>query len=75
VTRSEFLRAVADEFGDVLSPSVARDVIIGRLGHRSAMEALDAGVEPKVVWGALCEVMDVPMDRRHGVGLMDPTTE
>jgi hypothetical protein len=72
VTRSEFLRALVDEFGDVMSHSVSSDVIIGAVGNLSAMEALDAGVEPKVVWAALCDVMDVPLHRRHGVGLSDP---
>jgi hypothetical protein len=75
VTRSEFLRALVDEFGEVMSHSVSRDVIIGAVGNRSAIEALDAGLEPKVVWSALCEVMDVPLHRRHGAGLIDPTPE
>jgi hypothetical protein len=75
VTRSEFLRALSDEFGEVMSHSVSTDVIIGALRNRSAMEALDAGIEPKVVWAALCEVMDVPSHRRHGVGLIDPKPE
>jgi hypothetical protein len=75
VTRSEFLRALSDEFGEVMSYSVSRDVVIGRLGNRSAIEALDAGIEPKTVWAALCEVMDVPLQRRHGVGLIDPKPE
>ena len=75
MTRSEFLRALADEFGDVMSHTVSRDVIVGSLGNRSAMEALDAGIEPKVVWAALCEAMDVPINRRHGVGLIDPKPE
>jgi hypothetical protein len=75
VTRSEFLRALADEFGEVMSHSVSKDVIVGSLGNRSAIEALDSGIDPKVVWAALCEVMDVPRDRRHGVGLIDPQPE
>lgn len=72
MTRSEFLRALSDEFGEVMGPTVSRDVIIGALGNRSAFDALDAGIEPKTVWAALCEAMDVPISRRHGVGLMDP---
>ncbi len=75
MTRSEFLRALLDEFGDVMSHSVSKDVIIGAVGNRSAIDALDAGFEPKVVWAALCEVMDVPPHRRHGVGLIDPKPE
>jgi len=35
-------------------------------------EALGRGVTPKTVWMALCEAMDVPVNRRHGVGLAAP---
>jgi hypothetical protein len=72
MTRSEFLRALAEEFGDVMAATVSRDVVLGVLGNLTANEALDSGVEPKVVWQALCEAMDVPPHRRHGVGLRTP---
>jgi hypothetical protein len=29
-------------------------------------------VPPRDAWLALCEAMDVPVARRHGVGLADP---
>jgi hypothetical protein len=72
MTRSEFLRALGDEFGDVMAHSVSRHVVLGPLGNLTATEALDAGLEPKVVWAALCEAMDVPPNRRHGAGLREP---
>ena len=72
MTRSEFLRALDDEFGPVMAQTIARDVVLGALGNQSATQALDAGVEPKRVWAVLCEEMDVPSHRRHGVGLMNP---
>jgi hypothetical protein len=72
MTRSEFNRALVDEFGPVMASAVARDVVLGKLGNVSANQALDAGVEPKTVWAVLCEAMDVPPERRHGVGLVDP---
>jgi len=73
MTRSEFLRALADEFGESAGSTVARDVVVGALGNKTADEALAAGMEPKVVWAALCEAMDVPVYRRHGVGLRTPS--
>ena len=32
-----------------------------------AVEALDAGLPPRDVWLALCDAMDVPENRRHGL--------
>jgi len=75
MTRSEFLRALTDEFGDVMAQSVSRHVVLGVLGNLTAIESLDSGMEPKVVWAALCEAMDVPTERRHGVGLASPSGE
>lgn len=72
MTRSEFLRAIADEFGDVQGRALCRDVVIQSLGNRSADEALAEGELPKIVWAALCEVMGVAPNRRHGVGLGTP---
>ena len=37
------------------------------LGGPTAQEALDAGVPPRDVWFALCDAMDVPENRRHGL--------
>jgi hypothetical protein len=73
MTRSEFLRALAEEFGESAGATVARDVVVGVLGNLTANEALASGMEPKVVWAALCEAMDVPVHRRHGVGLRTPS--
>lgn len=69
---SEFHRAVADEFGAAYGASVVKDVVIGALGDRTAREALDAGVDAREVWLALCDAMDVPAERRYGVGRLDP---
>lgn len=69
---SEFHRAVADEFGAAYGASVVKDVVIGALGDRTAKEALDAGVDAREVWLALCDAMDVPAERRYGVGRLDP---
>jgi len=73
VTRSEFLLAVQDEFGDVQGRALMRDLVLGALGGVTAEQALNDGVAAKSVWNALCEAMDVPALRRHGVGLGVPT--
>jgi hypothetical protein len=75
VTRSEFFRAVDDEFGSLQGRSLLRDLVIGDLGNISANEALAAGVPAKTIWFALCEAMAVPQARRHGAGLPTPVPD
>lgn len=69
--RSEFLRAVDVEFGGRAS-SLVSDLVLTQMGDRTAAEALAAGVPPREIWLALCAEMDVPLDRRHGAGRLEP---
>jgi hypothetical protein len=69
--RTEFSRAVADEFG-ARAPSIVSDLTLREFGDRTAGEAIAAGVPPRDVWLALCAEMDVPLDRRHGAGRLEP---
>ena len=68
---SEFDRAVLDEFG-AQGAALVSDLALSAAGHRTAREALDAGIPPRQVWMALCEETDVPVSRRHGAGRLDP---
>ncbi len=69
--RSEFERAVEDEFGARAS-TVTSDLVLSDVGGRTAVEALAAGIPPREVWLALCVETDVPAERRYGVGRMEP---
>ncbi|RWR16121.1 DUF3046 domain-containing protein [Microbacterium enclense] len=69
--RSEFDRAVADEFG-ARGHSLMTDLVLSSVGGRTSADALAAGVDPRDVWLALCEETDVPAERRYGVGRLDP---
>ncbi|KAF2412847.1 signal transduction histidine kinase [Microbacterium sp. B35-04] len=69
--RSEFDRAVADEFG-ARANAVVTDLFLSQVGGRTAAEAIAAGVEPREVWLALCDELDVPAERRYGVGRLEP---
>jgi len=60
-----FWARMRKRFGDAYAESLARDLVVGRLGGRTVAEALDAGIEPAEVWAALCEVLDVPVSERH----------
>jgi hypothetical protein len=63
---SEFWILVEDEFGAAYGRSLAADHHLLVLEDRTAKEALDAGVEPKEIWLALCDALDVPPERRLG---------
>ncbi|NYE96744.1 hypothetical protein FHU41_002994 [Psychromicrobium silvestre] len=63
---SEFWRLMDDEFGVGYARSLAEDLVLAKVGGRSAKEALDAGVSPKAIWHAVCEIQGVPMARRLG---------
>ncbi len=69
---SEFWRAVDQVFGEAYGSVVTRDVVLEQLGGRSAVDALSAGIDARRVWDALCDSQDVPLDRRHGKGLVEP---
>lgn len=69
--RSEFDRAVADEFGGN-GDSIVVDLALGGVGWQTAEAALASGVPAREVWLALCAEMDVPEQRRYGVGRLDP---
>mgnify|MGYP001681721294 FL=1 len=63
---SEFWALMEHEFGAGYAPVLARDLVLGSLNHRTAAEALDAGVNPKTVWFAICEEQEIPQERRWG---------
>jgi len=69
---SEFWQAMADEFGDAYARVLAQDLVLSAVGGQTAMEALRDGVAPKQIWLAVCDAQDVPVSRRHGVGLREP---
>lgn len=70
--KSQFARAVVDEFGEGYGRVVTRDVVLAGLGNVTADEAIARGDEPRDVWMAICEIENVPPERRHGVGLPKP---
>jgi hypothetical protein len=69
--RSEFDRAVKDEFGPQ-GAYLVTDLVLSAAGGRTATQAIEAGEPPREVWLALCAEMDVPASRRYGVGRLEP---
>jgi hypothetical protein len=69
--RSEFERAVTEEFGP-RAGALLVDLALPTIGDRTAAQAMDAGIPPREIWLALCEEMDVPRERRYGAGRLEP---
>lgn len=63
---SDFWRLMDDEFGPAYSRVLASDLVLTGLGGLSAAQALEKGVEPKRIWLAVCDMQDIPAERRLG---------
>ncbi len=55
-----------DEFGAGYSRVLSSSLVLAGAGGRTADQALNAGVPPRQVWLAVCDVQDVPPERRLG---------
>lgn len=62
----EFWQLLEEVFGRGYGRSLSRDQRLTALDGMTVVEALDAGVEPRVVWNVLCDQMDVPDSQRWG---------
>lgn len=63
---SDFWRLMDDEFGSAYSRVLAGDLVLTGLGGMTAQQALDRGTDPKRVWLAVCDMQEVPQERRLG---------
>ncbi|MFC5730199.1 MULTISPECIES: DUF3046 domain-containing protein [Nocardioides] len=61
---TEFWARMEQHLGASYAPVWADQFVIGDLGHRTAAEALDAGLEPKQVWRAVWQVLELPVSER-----------
>ncbi|MDF2848499.1 MAG: hypothetical protein K0R97_2481, partial [Oerskovia sp.] len=50
----EFWQLVDEVFGSAYGRALTRDQVLGALGDRTAVQAIEDGVEPRHVWHALC---------------------
>ena len=64
VRLTEFRRLMNDEFGAARASAVSRDHVLADLGGRTVEQALEAGIDPRRVWRAVCEAYEVPPARR-----------
>nr|WP_173814060.1 DUF3046 domain-containing protein [Mycobacterium rhizamassiliense] len=59
----EFNDRVVLRFGAAYGASVLVDHVLSGFGGRTAAQAIEAGVEPRDVWRALCVDFDVPREQ------------
>lgn len=59
-----FRNLMSQEFGEVRADMLAQDHVFSSLGGRTVDQALDAGLEPKEIWRAVCDAFEVPPERR-----------
>jgi hypothetical protein len=62
----EFWQLVDEVLGSAHGRELTRSLVLGGLDHRTAVQALDDGVEPRFVWHALCDELDIPDAQRWG---------
>jgi len=72
VRNREFWQLVDEVFGARYGRTLAADQVLGELDDRTAAQALEDGVEPRLVWHVLCDAMDVPEQQRWGADARRP---
>lgn len=63
VRLTEFHELVHGQFGRVRGASLLVDHVLSGVGGRTAVQAIEAGIDPREVWRALCADFDVPRDQ------------
>jgi hypothetical protein len=63
VRLTQFRDLMNDEFGP-RAAALTRDHVFAELGDRTVEQALEAGVDARKVWLAVCEAYALPASRR-----------
>lgn len=58
-----FQELLHSEFGAVRGDMLLSSHVLAVLGGRTGAQAIEAGIDPRVVWRALCSEFDVPRSR------------
>jgi hypothetical protein len=61
---TQFRELMTQEFGAARAAAVSRDHVLADLGGRTVEEALEAGIDPRRVWLAVCDAYEIPPARR-----------
>lgn len=66
VQEREFWQLLEEVLGRSYGRALAHDQVLDRLNGLTAVEALEMGEEPRVVWNVLCDQMNIPDSKRWG---------
>ncbi len=61
---SQFRELMQDEFGSVRAGSLSRDHVFAELDGQTVEQAVEAGVDLRRIWRAVCDAYEVPPARR-----------
>jgi hypothetical protein len=64
VRHTEFWARLEHALGRGYARSWAEQFVMGELGGRTAVQALEAGMPPKQVWAAVWSTLDLPASER-----------
>jgi Protein of unknown function (DUF3046) len=59
-----FRKMMAEEFGEIRADMLACDHVFSALDNRTVDQAIEAGVSAKEIWRVVCDVFEVPPERR-----------
>ena len=62
----EFWLLVDEVFGAAHGRELTRTLVLRGLDQQTAVQALDDNVEPRTVWHALCDELEIPEAERWG---------
>lgn len=62
--QTEFWARMEEALGGSYARSWAHQQVLGSLGERTVVEALDAGFTPKQVWREVWRVLELPASQR-----------
>ena len=62
----EFWQLLEEVFGRSYGRALSHDQQLTALEGKTVVEALNNGVEPRVVWNVLCDQMEIPDSKRWG---------
>ncbi|QKT07492.1 DUF3046 domain-containing protein [Gordonia sp. X0973] len=60
---TDFTELMNEQFGEQAAASMLVDHVLTECGGRTGAEAIEAGVDPRDVWRALCREFDVPRQK------------
>jgi hypothetical protein len=64
VRLTAFWELMREQFGEAYAASVAKDYVLADVGGRTVEQALADGVDPKLIWRAICTAFEVPEHKR-----------